>query len=289
MPGMPTVLIVDDEQQFAEVLAERLVARGIEASTAFDAEAALAALRERDFDVVVLDIIMPGKDGIQALQEIKASKPLTEVIMLSGHARMELAVEGLQFGAFDFLLKPPELPELLDKINRAYERKADHAERIRKADLARNHGKQLGAAGEPSVAPAGATTDRAQLLVIGRENDFPAALIEHAVAVAKRMSFEILAMNIAGFDSESFRHFPAAREEVCRDFREISEKNVALFRQIADKAGIPFSHAVKCCGHDDAIAEVRKEFGDIEYVVCESGGEADEPGGHGKILAYALV
>ena len=71
------VLLVDDEQEFIETLAKRLNTRGFQAATALSGDAAIALLRERDFDVVILDVVMPGKDGIETLQEIKSLKPLT--------------------------------------------------------------------------------------------------------------------------------------------------------------------------------------------------------------------
>ena len=110
------VLLVDDEKEFVEPLALRLEKRGFQAVASFDGDEAMAKLREGDFDVVVLDVVMPGKDGIQTLREMKSSKPLTEVIMLSGHASLEIAIEGMQHGAFDFLIKPPDMGELVDTL-----------------------------------------------------------------------------------------------------------------------------------------------------------------------------
>ena len=80
-----------------------------------------------------LDVQMPGMDGIEALGAIKKLKPLTEVLMLTGHGTIETAIEGMKIGAFDFLLKPCKMDVLLEKINGAYERKSEHEERIRKA------------------------------------------------------------------------------------------------------------------------------------------------------------
>jgi DNA-binding NtrC family response regulator len=78
---------------------------------------------------------MPGVDGIEALREIKKIKPLTEVIMLTGHATVETGIEGMKLGAYDYLIKPCETEELVIKINRAHERKAEHEERIREAKV----------------------------------------------------------------------------------------------------------------------------------------------------------
>lgn len=131
------ILLVDDEEKFAETLAERLEARGLEVRTAFNGDEALSKIREQDADVVILDVLMPGKSGIETLREIKQIRPLTEVIMLTGHATVETAIEGMKLGAYDYLMKPTETPELVEKISKAYKRKREHEERIQQAEIER--------------------------------------------------------------------------------------------------------------------------------------------------------
>jgi DNA-binding NtrC family response regulator len=127
------ILLVDDERDFAEPLAERLRNRDFYVTTAFSGEAALKELKEYNFDVAIVDVQMPGIDGIETLREIRKMKPLTEVLMLTGHGTVEAAIEGMKNGAFDFLMKPCEIGTLLKKIDNAYERKAEQEERIRNA------------------------------------------------------------------------------------------------------------------------------------------------------------
>jgi len=127
------VLIVDDEEQFAQVLAERLRLRNYDVTTCGSGEAAIEKIRQYNFDVAILDVQMPGMSGIETLREIKRKKPMTEVIMLSGHATVESAIEGMKLGATDFILKPGETEDLISKINDAYERKAAQEERLREA------------------------------------------------------------------------------------------------------------------------------------------------------------
>ena len=127
------ILLVDDEKEFVETLAERLRTRGFHVTEAFNGDEALEKLKEFNFDVTILDVLMPGMSGIEALGEIKKLKPLTEVLMLTGHGTIESAIEGMKMGAYDFLLKPCKMDVLLEKINEAYERKSEHEERIRKA------------------------------------------------------------------------------------------------------------------------------------------------------------
>jgi DNA-binding NtrC family response regulator len=131
------VLLVDDEESFVEALAERLRARGLHATTAYSGDDALTRLSENDFDVVILDMVMPGKDGIQTLNEIKQLKPLVEVILLTGFATLDTAVASLQRGAFYYLMKPADMSDLLRTIINAYQRKAEQEERIRQAEIKR--------------------------------------------------------------------------------------------------------------------------------------------------------
>jgi two-component system, OmpR family, response regulator CpxR len=129
------VLLVDDEKDFVDALAERLEMRDFEIIKAFDADEAIARITDADVDVVVLDVLMPGKDGITALHDIKKAKPLVEVIMLTGNATVQSAIEGLKSGAYDYLMKPTETKDLIAKIVLAYKRKAEQEERIRQAQI----------------------------------------------------------------------------------------------------------------------------------------------------------
>ncbi|MBM3792101.1 MAG: response regulator, partial [Acidobacteria bacterium] len=102
------VLLVDDERDFIDVLTKRLRKRKLDLRVALSGEEAVRAVQEKPVDVVVLDMRMPGMDGLQTLREIKRMNPMIEVIMLTGHANVEAAVEGLELGAFDYLMKPVE-------------------------------------------------------------------------------------------------------------------------------------------------------------------------------------
>jgi len=131
------VLLVDDEKDFIDVLAERLEARDFTISKAYYGDEAMGLIREKDVDVVLLDVQMPGKDGVAVLKEIKALNPLVEVIMLTGHSTVESAVEGMKIGAFDYLLKPTETKDLVEKLVLAYKRKSEQETRIRQAEIER--------------------------------------------------------------------------------------------------------------------------------------------------------
>ena len=129
------VLIVDDEEEFVQALSERLTIRDYDVTASLSGEDALDKLRHYNFDVVILDVKMPGKDGVDVLKEMKGIKPLTEVIMLTGNATVESAIEGMRYGAYDYLMKPCETDDLIKKINLAYQKKYEHEERIRAAKV----------------------------------------------------------------------------------------------------------------------------------------------------------
>ena len=136
MIKIPTrVLLVDDEKDFVEMLGLRLEEVGERVTPAHSGQECLKALEEEEIDVVILDILMPGMDGIATLKEIKKRFPLVEVIMLTGHGTTESAVEGMKLGAFDYLLKPAHFGELTAKLESARKRKDEQAERIRKAEV----------------------------------------------------------------------------------------------------------------------------------------------------------
>jgi DNA-binding NtrC family response regulator len=126
-----SVLLVDDEREFLETLVKRLRKRDLRVNSACTGEEALAFLGRQPVDVVVLDVKMPGMDGIQALREIKRVAPLVEVVLLTGHANMEVAIEGMELGAFDYLMKPIDIDDLLYKLQDAYKRKHIQEQKIR--------------------------------------------------------------------------------------------------------------------------------------------------------------
>jgi len=130
----PFVLLVDDEKPFVETMTKRLGKRDLNVQAAFSGQEALDILKDhRNVDVVILDVKMPGMDGIETLKEIKKAYPLTEVIMLTGHATVESAIEGMKLGAFDYLMKPCDIDTLMSKVNEASRKKRNHEEKIKEA------------------------------------------------------------------------------------------------------------------------------------------------------------
>jgi DNA-binding response OmpR family regulator len=113
------VLLVDDEEEFVAALSERLTLRGIEVDSALNGEEALARLVEKDFEVVILDVMMPGLGGLEVLRQIKLIHPNTQVILLTGHGSTREGIEGMRLGAFDYLIKPVDIEEMLAKMKEA--------------------------------------------------------------------------------------------------------------------------------------------------------------------------
>jgi DNA-binding NtrC family response regulator len=129
------VLLVDDEKDFIESLAERLELRDFNVTTALNGNDALILVQKNDYDVIVLDVKMPDKDGIETLKEIKNIKQLPQVIMLTGHATVETAIQGMKMGAFDYIMKPTVTEDLIELINKAYRIVEEQKERIRRAEI----------------------------------------------------------------------------------------------------------------------------------------------------------
>jgi DNA-binding NtrC family response regulator len=117
------ILLVDDEARFVETLSKRLADRGFDVEGAFSGPEALELLRVRSFDVVLLDVWMPGMDGLEVLKEIRRLHPSVRVVLVSGNASITAAVEGIRLEATDYLLKPVDIDDVLAKVEEAFEKK----------------------------------------------------------------------------------------------------------------------------------------------------------------------
>jgi two-component system, OmpR family, response regulator len=118
-----SVLVVDDEEDFVETIVKRLKDKGLDAAGVSRGQEALNLLKEREFDVCILDVRMPGMDGIETLREMKKKHPSMEVVMLTGHGSVESGIQGLQLGAYNYVMKPCPFKDLLAQLTLAYERK----------------------------------------------------------------------------------------------------------------------------------------------------------------------
>ena len=118
------VLLVDDEPEFLEIMAERMRARDMEVTTSTSATEALSLIAAESYDAVIMDFMMPGMDGIDALKAIKEKHPEMQIILLTGHATVEKGVEAMKAGAMDLVEKPADLDALSEKIKKAHNQKA---------------------------------------------------------------------------------------------------------------------------------------------------------------------
>ena len=118
-----SVLLVDDEEQFLQVLSERLTNRGLHVSSVTSGEEAVDQVENKTFDAVVVDLAMPGINGIETMKKIKEKRPNLEIIILTGHATVKAGIEAMKLGAEDFLEKPVDLNVLLERISEAKQKR----------------------------------------------------------------------------------------------------------------------------------------------------------------------
>jgi DNA-binding NtrC family response regulator len=134
--SIANILLVDDEEPFVETISKRLIKRDFAVLAAYNGKEALGKLEQNSsVEVVILDVKMPGMDGTETLREIKRQYPLLEVIMLTGHATVESAIEGMKLGAFDYLMKPCDMEQLVEKVKEAAAKKRSHEEKITEARM----------------------------------------------------------------------------------------------------------------------------------------------------------
>jgi DNA-binding NtrC family response regulator len=138
------VLLVDDDVEFLDTLSERMRTRGMEVSTSKSGAEALKKVEHEAYDVIILDLMMPGVDGLEALKILKAKRPGLQVILLTGHATVEKGIEAMKLGAMDFLEKPVDLSLLTEKIKKSQAKKMLIVEKHNEGKIKKNtEGKRL--------------------------------------------------------------------------------------------------------------------------------------------------
>ena len=134
------ILLVDDEERFLSTTQKLLNKKGYDVSTANSGNKALELLDQKTIHVVILDVKMPGMDGIETLKAMKKLHPMVEVIMLTGHATVEAAIQGLKSGASDYLMKPADIDDLVNRAEDAYSRRQQLEEKIRMIQMRKHMG-----------------------------------------------------------------------------------------------------------------------------------------------------
>ncbi len=246
------LLLVDDENDFRRTVAKRLMKRGIDTKQAASGEECLEILKNDPVDVVVLDVKMPGMDGIETLHHIKKKHPETEVIMLTGHATTQDGVDGIKTGAFDYLSKPIELEHLLGKIGQAHEKRVREEEKRKEADFRAKMEQQMiaterlaslgtlaaGVAHEinnplaiirESAGWMKSILNKEELAHMPRKGDFEMALgkIEKGVERARRITHQLLG---------TVKQTDSTLSEV--DLKELVDETVGLLHKEAVNKGV---------------------------------------------------
>lgn len=147
----------------------------------------------------------------------------------------------------------------------------------------------------PATAESSAGAVDGRLVVMGRESTFSEEVIDYAIDMARRMSFEILALNSAPLSCDAFSLFSTSRSKLCQEFQAISEKNALAFRQTAEAEGVPFIHVVKFDEPEQALASVQSEYGHVEFVISDAQpqgaadrvAESDRP--RNELLVYSMI
>ncbi len=263
------LLLVDDEDDFRNTLAKRLIKKGVSPVQAENGEKAIAILENHRMDVVVLDVKMPGMDGVEVLGHIKKKYPKTEVIFLTGHAATQDGVEGIKTGAFDYLSKPIEFEHLFGKIKQAYEKIKREEEKLKEAEFRKYMEEQMmtterlaslgtlaaGVAHEinnplaiinESAGWLKLILSKEEMAGMPRKQDFEKALnkIEKGVERAKRITCQLL--GFAKKDDSVFAEVDLVElvEEAAHLVkREAANKDIQIVREIAPNTGTIWSDA----------------------------------------------
>ena len=156
---------------------------------------------------------------------------------------------------------------MLGKIKETVRRLSGKMDRYQKAVTFAEAGEQASAQEALQTEPV--KEEPRRLVVIGRESVFSQEIIDYALEMAERMSYEIIALNAAPLSCETFKLFSSSRNKICQDFTELSQKNVRLFQESAEKGGIPFTHVVKFSTTHEILIELKKEIGEFDFVVSE--------------------
>lgn len=155
--------------------------------------------------------------------------------------------------------------------------------------------KRTVAEGPTTGGDADADGIEGRLVVMGNESTFSDEVVEYAIDMARRMSFEILALNSAPLSCDRFSLLSTAQSRLCREFRSLSEKNAQTFQQAAETVGVPFVHVVKFDEPDEALASVQREFKNIEFVISDDQPQAaadqvaESRRPHNEVLVYAMI
>jgi two-component system, NtrC family, sensor kinase len=301
------VLLVDDEKAFREILAKRLGRRGIRVLEASRGEEALQVLEDKPADVVILDVKMPGMNGIETLKRIRARHPAIEVIMLTGHASTLDGVEGIKAGAFDYLSKPIEIEQLCQKISQAHDKilrlqaeKQDAAfkERIKQQMVMAERLVALGtmatgvaheinnplAVIQDSAGWLQQILDKPEMRELARRDDFEKALnrIAKSVDRARRITQQLLQV-VKSQSTEMLD--PSTMQEV--NLKQLVVESISLAKTEASSKNVSIS--LECAEPEPIAWTDQYQLLQVLLNLLNNSIQATQPGGHVAVTLGASL
>jgi DNA-binding response OmpR family regulator len=292
------ILLVDDEEEFVTTLSDRMQIKDLDSEFVLSGEKALSSLADQLPDVMVLDLKMPGIDGIEVLRRVKKEYPQVQVIILTGHGSDQDKKSSEDLGAFGYFVKPVDLDALIGSIKNAYKFKIETygmdnlmkskeftTVSLKKKWSFRNKVSDLSKkVDQYQEAITFAQADQheharkvletkpvektpGKLVVVGTESDFSNDIITYALEMAHRMEFEIVALNTVPLSCKTPKLFSSTWKNLCEEFRTLSTANSKDFQDRAQKEGIKFTHAVDFEETDNALEKLRATYQNINLVI----------------------
>jgi len=293
------ILLADDEEEFVKTLSERMQIKDLDSDFVLSGEQALESLGNEIPDVMVLDLRMPGIDGLEVLRRLKKDYPQVQVIILTGHGSDQDKRVSTDLGAFDYFVKPVDIDALILSIKKAYQLKIETYGKSNPAESGKYSTvsmKKKRSFLRDKVSTLSEKMDRYQeaitfaeadqhelaekalqretvketpkkLVVVGNESEFSQEIIEYAMEMAKRMEFEIVALNTAPLSFKSSKLFSSSWKKICEEFQALSAENIKPFQIKAEAEGIGFTHAVDFVEIDDALKKLKSKYNEINLVV----------------------
>ena len=299
------ILLVDDEEEFVTTLSDRMQIKNLDSDFVLSGEQALQSLGNQIPDVMILDLKMPGINGMEVLKRVKKDYPQVQVIILTGHGSDRDKQESADLGAFEYFIKPVDIDALIESIKNAYQQKTEiygedstmgkdkfstvsmkskpslkdkvsglsekmdrYQEAITFAEADQHEYAKEVLDRKPESAASATPTTPGKLVVVGNESEFHADIIDYALEMAKRMECEIVALNTAPLSCKSSKLFSSSWKNLCEEFKTLSEENIKTFKEKVEGSQIGFTHVIDFIETDDALNKLNTQFKGINLVIA---------------------